>query len=476
MSRDARVAFRRTKRMAVAVGAASLLTYAVTDPGAAAPGAPAQGAPFNAGTGTAIALAYKVNPVFGGLSFGITAGESVAGHQNTGANAQSKAINLGVIGVTLAGEGCEGADPTLPEASQPQPLLVSSTDPGAAQGKKASDAAVIEKFARATPAPFAEAVTTVAPLGNKDVALIQAGVSKATSGVVEPGVREARATTTIASVSLLGGLVKLGDLKWEAIQRTGAKTTNSGTFSLGSLIVSGVKIPLPTEALDVLKLLEETLGAVGLEIKAPQVRVAEGIVFVDPMKIGIVPSLLRDGLIQPILEALQPTREDLVDALESISCGGDPDLLGNNSKTVITVLDLALGAISGAGSLSVELGGVQATTDEIEGFDGLGVLPDPPVLDDLPDLPPSFDTPDFGGGFDTDFGDVAAPPVSEGSGSSPSSRTPTSTPTQPIADVDGERGGVLLGVGAAGLLLLLATAEGDRRKMRRAMREIPLEV
>ncbi|MGK2949458.1 MAG: hypothetical protein ACSLFP_12835, partial [Acidimicrobiales bacterium] len=45
----------------------------------------------------------------------------------------------------------------------------------------------------------------------------------------------------------------------------------------------------------------------------------------------------------------------------------------------------------------------------------------------------------------------------------------------PISDFTGERGGALLGVGAGGLLLLLASAEGDRRKMRRAQREIPLE-
>ncbi|MEQ1786298.1 MAG: hypothetical protein ABL966_04540, partial [Acidimicrobiales bacterium] len=48
-------------------------------------------------------------------------------------------------------------------------------------------------------------------------------------------------------------------------------------------------------------------------------------------------------------------------------------------------------------------------------------------------------------------------------------------PTQQIAAFEGERGGALLGVGAGGLLLLLASAEGDRRKMRRAQREIPLE-
>src|SRR5690606_30117401 len=102
MSKSSRSAFRRTKRTALAVGAASLLTFAVTDPGSAAPDAPAAPSQeaFNAGRGQAVAIAYKVNPIFGNLSFGITAGESVAGHQNTAAQGQSKAVNLGVIGVT----------------------------------------------------------------------------------------------------------------------------------------------------------------------------------------------------------------------------------------------------------------------------------------------------------------------------------------------------------------------------------------
>ncbi len=51
-------------------------------------------------------------PINGGLSFGVV-GESLAGHQNTVASAESWAASLGVIGITLAGEGCNGAEPTL---------------------------------------------------------------------------------------------------------------------------------------------------------------------------------------------------------------------------------------------------------------------------------------------------------------------------------------------------------------------------
>src|SRR5436190_23787384 len=103
---DRRAAFRRTRRTAVGVVGAALLTFMLTEPGSAAPGTASQDSGFNNGTGSAIALGYKANPTNGNLSFGITAGESVSGHQNTAATGQSRAINLGVIGVTLAGEGC----------------------------------------------------------------------------------------------------------------------------------------------------------------------------------------------------------------------------------------------------------------------------------------------------------------------------------------------------------------------------------
>src|SRR5687767_14513658 len=102
---ERRTAFRRTRRTAAGVGGALLLTFLLTDPGSAAPGV-AQEA-FDNGTGSALAIGYKANPTNGNLSFGVTAGEAISGHQNTGATGQSRAINLGVIGITLAGEGCD---------------------------------------------------------------------------------------------------------------------------------------------------------------------------------------------------------------------------------------------------------------------------------------------------------------------------------------------------------------------------------
>ncbi len=472
-----RSAFRRTARVGVAVVAVTVLTLLATSPGGATTAqdsTPTTAAgPFGAGTGNAIALVYKVNPYFGQLSFGITAGEPVAGHQNTGAQAQSKAVNLGVIGVSLAAEGCKGAAPALAASQQPQPVVVGSDDPGAEQGKSATLAA-ISMFAKASKQPFSEAITEVAPVGDPSGAMISGGKSTATSGVVRPGVREARAISQISKVSLFGGLVTLGGMRWEAVQQTGAVTTSTGTFSLGSVNVLGTAIPLPSDGLGQLNTLKDVLNSLGFTITPPVTRIEQGIVFVDPMKIGVVPSAARDNVIATLLGNLQSTRQTLVDTINQLGCEGSTNILGKNGKTVVTLMDLGLADISGAGSLTLDLGGVQATTASIAEFAGLGVAPPLPALGSTSTGGGTSDPGSGTTGGYTAPADVAG--TGTGTGTAPTVAGGTApTKTKTIAAVHGSRGGVLAGVAGAGLLLLLATAEADRRKMRRAQREIPLE-
>lgn len=455
--------FRRTKRTAVVVGAATLLSFLVTDPGSAAPGAPAQ-EPFNSGTGSAIALGYKVNPVNGNLSFGITAGESVSGHQNTGATGQARAINLGVIGVTLAGESCDGGEPTMPADKQPQPVIARSGEEGAEAGKTEKEANLITKFARATMDPYAEAITEIAPTGDPAAIYISGGRTISHSGVVGGNVREAMARTELGEVSLAGGAVKLQGLVWEAIHRSGAVDEATGSFSVKGLEVGGQSVPLPADSGGQLAAINTALAPLGLKFAEPAVRVEQGIVFVDPLKLAVVPSAERDGITGPLVSAAQPLREAIADALLAQDCG---------NATYITVADIVLGSLTGAGQLGLELGGVQATTAEIKAFQ-FGALPA------LPSLPPVV--PALGGaGGSTNLpslsGSGAAPatPPAAAPASAPAASSDEVAATQPIADLSGERGGVMALIAGGGLAALLASAEADRRKMRHALREIPLE-
>ncbi|MGH9085804.1 MAG: hypothetical protein ACRDYW_10160, partial [Acidimicrobiales bacterium] len=371
MNADTRSGYRRTKRAALVVAATALAVGLATEPGLAAPGAEET---FNNGTGTAVALGYKVNPTNGNLSFGITAGEAIAGHQNTAATGQSRAINLGVIGVTLAGEACDGGDPTLPAEDQPQPVIARSGEEGAEAGKTETERpGGMEKFARATTAPFAEAITTIAPLGDPASFFINGGQTITHSGIIDGNTREALARTELGAISIGGptGIV-INGMAWQAIHRSGAVEETIGTFEIGGVSLAGTPQTLPGDELQQAAALNDLLKPFGLVVTPPSVRVEQGIVFVDPLRFGVIPSPERDAVLGGVLSENQDTRAAITDALLEMDCG---------NASYITVADIIVGSVSGAGALGIELGGVTATTAEINAFK-FALLPA------LPSLPP----------------------------------------------------------------------------------------
>ena len=459
MNADTRSGYRRTKRAALVVAATALAVGLATEPGgAAAPGAEET---FNNGTGNAVALGYKVNPTNGNLSFGITAGEAIAGHQNTAATGQSRAINLGVIGVTLAAEGCDGGDPTFPAEDQPQPVIARSGEDDAEEGIRQTEApGGIEKFARANTDPFAEAITTIAPMGDPESFFVDGGKTITHSGVIDGNTREALARTELGTISIGGpsGVVIQG-MSWEAIHRSGAVEETLGSFNIGSISVGGTPQVLPGDELQQAAALNEVLQPFGLNVTPPGVRVEQGIVFVDPLRIGVVPSAERDAVTGGIIGGAQPVRAGITEALLEADCG---------NASYITIADIVVGSVSGAGALGVELGGVTATTAEINAFK-FALLPA------LPSLPPVAGL----GGTTPTLGrtpSVAGAPAATAAAPAAGAAAPQEqVQAKPISDFAGERGGLMAMVAGGGLALLLATAEADRRKMRHALREIPLE-
>lgn len=461
MTGKARSAFRRTGRTALAVGAVAAITMVAVEPGAAAPSAPAQEA-FNKGTGSAEANSIKVEPVAGGLSFGVGIGQALAGHQNTVGQAESRAFDLGVIGVTLAGQGCDGGDPTLPNDSQPQPERISSADEGSEQGRSSTEpfaGGAITKQVRAGDDPLAEAITIAAPFEVPGVLRVGATRALARSRVLASGVREATAVSEIGDLSFAANAVKITGLRWEAIHRTGAVNETIGTFTVEALTVAGVPVPVED-----LTQLNAVLNPLGLTLRPPRTRVVNTsggkIVVVDPLAVAVVPNKERDALLGGLLGAVQPVRESVFDAVIDFDCG---------NATYITILDVVIASITGGGTLSVSLGGVRATTAAIKLFEGLGELtPLPP----LPPLAPAS-LPTLG---------LPGRPAIPGT---PGVRVTTPTtpaaddasgPIDNIVDTAGHRGGAMAWVGLGGLLLLAGVAEADRRKMRSAQRAIPMEV
>lgn len=466
-------AWRRTAGVAAAVGGALVATSMVSTGTSGA-----QAAGFNNGTGSAIAQSARIDPVAGGLSFGIGVGESLAGHQNTVATSESRAASLGVIGVTLGAPGCDGGDPTLPKEQQPQPVRTQSGAEGADAGITSQDPVVpgINRTVRATTAPFAETITRSEGLDIPGVIEVGPTVSIATSGVFD-GYREATATTDIAAITL-GGLVTLENLHWEAYHRTGGDPSEDvigGTFTIGGITaLNALGIPLPIATDDVLGAIAQVnqlleLTGVGLRIESPTYHLdttsTSTLATVDPLAIALVPGALRDSIVQPVLSGLQPVRDPLFQGLIDADC---------SLATPITILDILLNATGPGGQLSLDLGGVQASSSAITLFSGLGDLPPlPPLSPASAATPGSPGTPARPG---TPGGTASAPTAAGSTATAAPAATSGETPLQEVADIlPGERGGKMLAVGLGGLLALFATAEGDRRKMRRAQREIPLE-
>lgn len=443
--------------LAVALAAGSPATRA-----AAADPAGGDGMP---GTASATAQALKLNPTFASLSLGITVGFSAADYTNRVARAESRALDLGQIGATLAAEGCDGGNPTLPADQQPQPLRTDSRDPKAAQGYSEQEAwaPIITKSVRASSAPDGEAETSAVALGDgRTVSVIGAG-SRAQAHVVDGATREALGTADVAGLDL-AGLVQMRGLRWEAVHRSGRQAHAEGRFSIGSLTIGGASVPT-SDPSTAFAAANAVLAPVGIQLVAPKVRVAEGVVSVDPLAIAVVPSATRDGITRPVLEAAYPLRKALADALLQASC---------STASFLTIADLLVGSVTGSGSFALQLGGVQATSGVVRTTSFLRPLPAP-----APDVAPlGVGTRDLANPVLAPRATTSATPAPEGAPvrSNPPAVAPRAAAVAlPAARTAGERGGALAVVGLTGLLLMLSAAEADRRLLRRWQRTIPLE-
>lgn len=460
------VAFRRTLLVAAAWAVAMGIAFV---PGRAS-GEPGQTGTVAPGVGSAYAQGYKVDPRSGRLSFGIAYGLTLAGHQNQVARAEARSVDLGLIGTTLAGEGCDGGEPTFPAEDQPQPLAARSDEEAGQAGVSDSENGVARE-AKATSQPYAMSRAVTAAAGQAGVFQIGSTESTTMSGLID-GARAAIGSTHVSSITFAGGAVVLRGLHWEARHSSAPTESLTGSFTIDGVEVAGQKLPIPSDdPLAPLAQANTVLNTLGFFLEPPVVRKDAGIVFVDPLRIGIEPNTTRDQLLGQVFSAVQPVRKSVFDALIEADC---------SNASYITVADVVLGSITGAGSLAVEVGGVTASSRELGASSLLGGgslrLPGSTGGSQLPPVPGSSNpssvaVPRLSPTAPT--GAVAAPVARP---SSAAAGTATPTPTAPISvdDVipDGERGGALAAVGLAGIGLLAALAEADRRKMRRAQRTL----
>jgi hypothetical protein len=261
--------------------------------------------------------------------------------------------------------------------------------------------------------------------------------------VDDKGVPLVRAISDITSLSLVGGVVQLGGLHWEAQQHGDEEPT--GRFTIGSASIGGV--PIPTQdASAAVAAVNAVLQQLGLSLTPPVTHVEDDTIFVDPIKLGIAPNQTRDLLAGELLAALQPAREALFQVLLDSSC---------NSGAAITVADILLGSITGGGSLTAVIGGTQAQF--IPPASGVSLGGDPgtgggPTL----------------GGTDGSRGPGAFQPSTGGGVVTVPGRATTTPSARPASVRTSFADDHAVPVALLALLLGALLVEADRRKMRQA--------
>jgi hypothetical protein len=498
---------------------------------------------FVAGSGRARASLFEILPRTGGLTIPVNFGKALVTYQGLSATATSGGLKPpsqnsadggcgggfqppgGGNGGGGNGPGGGGAPPPPspgggkgPSTSFPfvSTLTVSTGDKDAAKGRQMDQlamppggpvsGALEHQEVAATTDPSATAATTSGRLAFGPLAEVVQGRTEATTGVVDQKARLAHALTTIDRLNLLGGMIVLGDLRWEATQRTGDGERADGSFSVGSILFQGKPLPAPPGPPsglpggsapvlpDPLAALNTALAPTGIALVAPHFETVNGIAQVSPMSLRFADSALGRAVLGPIVGDLQPLRDPIVGGLLAASC---------DFGTAVTVADVAAGVLTGSGGISFDFGGVTATTegehydnpfaggigDTAPGEGDLGALPDvgPEPAPAAALSGPAADTGLPAGSaadLGTPGGDMVGGPSTSGSrsGSGPAlGRAPAGDlPFAPATGLfgstsrhlPGHKGGRALAVAALALLSVAALAAADAFHLRRASRSI----
>ncbi len=493
---------------------------------------------FVVGSGRARASLFEIAPRTGGLAIPVNFGKALVTYQGLSATATSGALkppeqpaadgDCGTEKPPGSGDGGGGgapAPPSLGGGSGPptsfpfvSTLTVSTGEEGAEKGRSMDQGSLPEggpfsgalqhQFVAADAAPSGRAISTGGRLAFGPLVEVVNGRTEAHAGVTGNKTRVASAVTTMDQLRLLDGLIVLGDVRWEATQRTGEGAGADGHFAVGSVLFQGKPLPAPPAppglpaALpgapepvlpDPLAALNTALAPTGLVIEAPRFAADGDVARVSPLSLRFSDSPLGAAVLAPLVTSLQPLRDPLVNALLAYSC---------DFGIAVTVADVATGVLTGTGGISFEFGGVTATTegeeydnplaggfgDEAGGFD-----PGADLGDALPELAPipstAFSGPNYGGAP----ADVPADPAGSAGdiGGNTGVRTPRPQPRAAEGNdeeialddtvglfgstsrrVPGQKGGRAVAVAGIALLTVAALAAADAFHLRRASRSI----
>jgi hypothetical protein len=484
--RPRRAGLRNYARTGVALVlfAATTLTLLATAPG----GASADTAAFFPGTSTATASALSVVPSTAGLGYTITMSTSDAEYEQSLAKALSQTLNLGVIGTTLTTASCN-KPPSIAPSDFPQPVSLESNAPppsktmtvaGTYNGSGAGGG-IEQASVNTTPSASA---TTLGGDFNAAGAIDMSGLDSAAQAQVVSGqTRSVTSTADVGQISLVGGLVVLKGLHWEASQQSGAANTSAAAFSIGSATVAGVTMPAssPAQLAAVIGVANTALAPSGFHIDQPQVtQTADAhdgngaTSKVSGLLLGIDNSALGAAVIGNQLPSAQPLKTAIDDAFIAADC--------QLSNGLLPIGDIALGVPAGGGGLDLSLGGATVNINSdppINAFGSFGLAGNSSPTDtggsSSSFTPGDAGTPFIPGTSGTSDTSGSATPASSSGPSGAQSLGPT---TKTVAchslsaaggSCSGGGAAVWIGLGALGLLLGAFAADFVRQRRRRLM-------
>lgn len=530
---------RRWSRRAPAALAVAVLALAPLETGAGAdPQSTSETGSFVAGSGRARASLFEIAPRTGGLAIPVNFGKALVTYQGLSATATSGALKppeqkaaggeCGTQPPPGGGDGGGGGGapaPPSPGGGSGPPtsfpfvstLAVSTGEKDAEKGKSMNQGSFPagspvqgefqHQLVQADAKPTGRATSTSGRMALGPLVEIVNGRTEAQAGVVDGKARVASAVTTMDRLNLLGGLITLGDVRWEATHRTGEGEAADGSFTVGSVLLQGQPLPAPPAPPvslpggapapvlpDPMVALNTALAPTGLALELPRFSTDGGVARVGPLSLRFADSPMGAAVLAPLVTSLQPLRDPIVNGLLAYSC---------DFGIAVTVADVATGILTGTGGINFDFGGVTATT-EGEAYDNPfagGPGEDNANLGDgdlgaaLPELAPlpatgsadfpagaAFTDPGVtgGGGAGFDSGGIPAGGGSvrrPGLGSNPAGDEIAFDDMNGLfgstsKHVPGQKGGRAVAVAALALLTVAALAAADALHLRRASRSI----
>jgi hypothetical protein len=443
-------AFRRSAAVAV-VALGAVATTAIVSPAHAADD-------FVSGSGHVTTRVVKVGPTAGRLSFAPSVGLATADYTGTAGRAESKLFDFAAL------------DSSIPKqlVDQSPSVRVDSGDDGAEKGSTVSSPALpadlpvkaggTTQTAKATEDPSSDAGFSLGDFVPVPGALEMMGAGATShAGVVGGATREAIGHVEIGHLAIGGGQVVLDGLTWDVRQRTGKAKETTGTFGIKGITIAGRQLAppsTPAQLAQVFTQLNDALKPLGIRLDPPTSGNQGGVASITPLGIHLEASEVGRAVGPPLLNAVQPVRDPVATGI----IAANPQAGG-----LVTLGDVAAGALTGKGGIDIQLGGGQAFTEGEKFANPFG----------------SFELGAGGAGpVSLGGGSFASPPLSPGTDgtAAPGAKgAKDGTGKVELADArreKGSTGGAAAVVGLVGLLAVLSMAGADWWRLRHEPRRI----